>query len=180
MAFKVTPEWMMQAEFDAPIPGEILTTRLGSNPMERPPMYPDPKVALQVLFKSMQEEVPLRKLMNMLAAGVPLDIVASSVLENFVGEGGTTPQAAMTMAPAFTAGMMRMAAAAEIDIVLSTDDDPEEEGPDPEELALFTQIDRPKEENKAANAIEKSAEELSDLPKSEKGIGFMQNIEGLV
>tara|TARA_R110000803_G_scaffold27428_2_gene64158 strand:+ start:580 stop:1119 length:540 start_codon:yes stop_codon:yes gene_type:complete len=179
MAFKPTKEWLDQSVMQGPIPGEVFTTELGSNPMERPPVYTKPTPALLALFESISTPKTMRKVLNLIDSGVPLDVVVSSIMEHFVGEGVTTPQNAMAIAPAFTVMVMRMAGAAGVEITLSTDDEDDELELDPDELEQLGSKDN-LNVDKAAHVAEISKEELSELPTTDKGIGLMQKPEGLM
>lgn len=163
-----TPEdFFEQAQYERPIAGEALTRPPKRYPMERPPLYPDPAEALDKVFDMLATPTMTRQMLNMLDSGVPLDLLVASMLDNFVGEGATTPQAAITMSPALTTMVMRMAEAGKVQFRLSTDDRIDEI--DPSELHAFDLRNAGKVD-KAQRVSEISKDELSALPSTDKGL----------
>jgi len=77
--------------FNAPIPGESLT----SSPempkaWERPPQYTDPDDAMEAIYMELTGEDTLRKLINIINDGIPLDEIAQVVLYKGYTEGKFT------------------------------------------------------------------------------------------
>ena len=77
--------------FNAPIPGESLT----SSPempkaWERPPQYTDPDDAMEAIYMELTEEDTLRKLINIINDGIPLDEISQVVLYKGYTEGKFT------------------------------------------------------------------------------------------
>ena len=94
MAEKITETEYEKANvnpFNAPTPGESLT----SSPempkaWERPPQYTDPDDAMEAIYMELTGEDTLRKLINIINDGIPLDEIAQVVLYKGYTEGKFT------------------------------------------------------------------------------------------
>ena len=77
--------------FNAPIPGESLTSSPDMpKAWERPPQYTDPEDAMEAVYMELTGEDTLRKLINIINDGIPLDEIAQVVLYKGYTEGKFT------------------------------------------------------------------------------------------
>ena len=77
--------------FNAPIPGESLTSSPDMpKAWERPPQYTDPDDAMEAIYMELTGEDTLRKLINIINDGIPLDEISQVVLYKGYTEGKFT------------------------------------------------------------------------------------------
>ena len=78
--------------FNAPIPGESLTTSPDmQKAWERPPKYVEQEKAIEAIYMELTNEDTLRKLINMINDGTPLDEIAQVTLYKGYTEGLFSP-----------------------------------------------------------------------------------------
>ena len=78
--------------FNAPIPGEALTTAPDMpRAWERPPQYTSQDKAMEAIYMEITSEDSLRKLINIINDGVPLDEIAQVILYKGYTEGKFSP-----------------------------------------------------------------------------------------
>ena len=78
--------------FNAPIPGESLTTAPDMpKAWEQPSQYTDQSKAMEAVYMELTEEDTLRKLINMINDGTPLDQIAQVTLYKGYTEGKFSP-----------------------------------------------------------------------------------------
>ena len=78
--------------FNAPIPGESLTTAPDMpKAWEQPPQYVDQGKAMEAIYMELTEEDTLRKLINIINDGTPLDQIAQVTLYKGYTEGVFSP-----------------------------------------------------------------------------------------
>ena len=78
--------------FNAPIPGEALTTAPDMpRAWERPPQYTSQDKAMEAIYMELTNENSLRKLINIINDGVPLDEIAQVILYKGYTEGKFAP-----------------------------------------------------------------------------------------
>lgn len=78
--------------FNAPIPGESLTTAPDMpKAWEQPPRYTQQDKAMEAVYMELTEEDTLRKLINMINDGTPLDQIAQVTLYKGYTEGQFSP-----------------------------------------------------------------------------------------
>ena len=78
--------------FNAPIPGESLTTAPDMpKAWERPPQYTSQDAAMEAIYMEITQEDSLRKLINIINDGVPLDEIAQVILYKGYTEGKFSP-----------------------------------------------------------------------------------------
>ena len=120
--------------FNAPIPGESLTVSPDSkHSWENPPEYTNDEKALEALYFELTEIDTLRKLINIINDGVPLDEIAQVVLYKGYSEGKYNPDLMLTMIEPTIYLLIAIADYADIkDYVLydGEDDDPDTEIPE--------------------------------------------------
>jgi hypothetical protein len=76
-----------EVTFDAPIPGQSLTTEPKGFPWERPPQIDDPKEAVKFYVNNMSKQEVMDDIYTALDEGFPLDLLVKSILTNGVMEG---------------------------------------------------------------------------------------------
>lgn len=116
-------------KFEAPIPGESLTSKPGSKPYERPPQYTEPEEALDFLFSRLMQRRVGAEILAYIESGVPVDMLAHMLIMSGFGEGKWPVTVVHQMAGPVVVMLTRMADAAKIKWHVSTDTD-EEELPD--------------------------------------------------
>ena len=78
--------------FNAPIPGESLTTAPDMpRAWERPPQYTSQDKAMEAIYMEITVEDSLRKLINIINDGIPLDEIAQVILYKGYTEGKFAP-----------------------------------------------------------------------------------------
>ena len=78
--------------FNAPIPGESLTTAPDMpKAWERPPQYTSQDKAMEAIYIEITVEDSLRKLINIINDGIPLDEIAQVILYKGYTEGKFSP-----------------------------------------------------------------------------------------
>ena len=78
--------------FNAPIPGESLTTAPDMpKAWERPPQYTSQDIAMEAIYMEITHEDSLRKLINIINDGIPLDEIAQVILYKGYTEGKFSP-----------------------------------------------------------------------------------------
>ena len=73
--------------FEGPVPGQSLTDEPKNAPWENPAMYADPLDALEFYMKKLGDVEAQEELIDTLDIGVPISIVADSMLSNGVMNG---------------------------------------------------------------------------------------------
>ena len=120
--------------FNAPVPGESLTVSPDSkHAWESPPEYTNDEDALEALYFELTEIDTLRKLINIINDGVPLDEIAQVVLYKGYSEGKYNPDLMLMMIEPTIYLLIAIADYADIkDYVLydGEDDDPDTEIPE--------------------------------------------------
>jgi hypothetical protein len=123
-----------QNSFNAPIPGESLTTSPSTpNAWERPPQYADEDKAMEELYLLLTEKERLTDLIKIIDDGVPLDEIAQVILYRGYTQGQFNPDLMLMMIEPTIYLLIAIADYAQIkDYVLyeGEDDDPETEIPD--------------------------------------------------
>ena len=119
--------------FNAPIPGESLTTSPDTpNSWERPPLYTTQERAMEELYLLMTEKERLTELVKIIDDGVPLDEIAQVILYKGYTEGQYNPDLMLIMIEPTIYLLIAIADYAGIkDYVLyeGEDDDPDTEIP---------------------------------------------------
>ena len=119
--------------FNAPIPGESLTTSPDTpNSWERPPLYTTQEKAMEELYLLMTEKERLTELVKIIDDGVPLDEIAQVILYKGYTEGQYNPDLMLIMIEPTLYLLIAIADYAGIkDYVLyeGEDDDPDTEIP---------------------------------------------------
>lgn len=128
----MSPEEMMM--FDAPIPGESLTsdpeTRM---PYERPPQIVDQQEAVEDLFLRMTDPDTLDDILDLMRAQTPIEDISQVILFEGFRQGMYTPDMYILLIEPSIYMLLALAEYAQIDAVLDPEDDtgletPEEAG----------------------------------------------------
>ena len=106
---------------DGPIAGEAWAFAPRTMPWDRPAQHSELDTALNVLFSRLRSPVMSKKLLNLAAAGMPLDMLAESVLMDGFLRGSFGAPILPQMVPPLIVIMWRMCESAGIKPQLSTD-----------------------------------------------------------
>lgn len=85
--------------FNAPIPGESLTTEPGNYPWEQPPLHADPMDALEYHMEQLTDEKVTDNVIDMMDVGVPVEIVADTMLTSAIMNGIHSVDVKMLLKP---------------------------------------------------------------------------------
>ena len=66
--------------FDGPIPGASLTTELGAEPHEKPPVYTDPDEAYEFLMNKIQSPEAFKRIMISAKLDIPVELTVRAVV----------------------------------------------------------------------------------------------------
>lgn len=113
--------------FNAPIPGESLTTEPKSMPYERPPEIADPIEALDKHIESLSREEAMEDALFFLEMGVPLTNLTEGILRSAVMEGIHNVDVSLIIAPVVHEFIRKHAIAADIDFTEGFDDQEQNE-----------------------------------------------------
>ena len=95
--------------FDAPIPGQSLTTPEKGSPPERPPEEVDPKKLLAFAMKRLNEHKVKEEMMDLLLVGIPIETLVKNITKSGFMEGKFTPDVAELLQPPLTMYMVHLA-----------------------------------------------------------------------
>ena len=158
--------------FNAPIPGESLTTAPDMpKAWERPPQYTTQDKAMEAIYMEITQEDSLRKLINIINDGIPLDEIAQVILYKGYTEGKFAPDLMMLLIEPTLYLLISIADYADIkDYVLyegeDTDPDAEIHGDDEvpsdwdEDDEKIVERPEPKKESLGKSLLEKVEKEL--------------------
>ena len=85
--------------FNAPIPGESLTTEPGNYPWEQPPLHADPMDALEYHMEQLTDEKVTDNVIDMMDIGVPVEIIADTLLTSAIMNGIHSVDVKMLLKP---------------------------------------------------------------------------------
>ena len=108
--------------FNAPIPGESLTTEPKSMPYERPPEIVDPIEALDKHIDNLSREEAMEDALFFLEMGVPLTNLTEGILRSAVMEGIHSVDVSLIIAPVVHEFIRKHAIAADVDFTEGFDD----------------------------------------------------------
>lgn len=111
----------LQEPFAAPTPGESLTNERGKNPMEKPPKYTDPEEVYLKLTTNFSQPETREKTLELLAAGIPLEILINTIVKQAAYSGAVTPDVSEILKPALTVFFVDMAQKEGIEIKVFAD-----------------------------------------------------------
>jgi hypothetical protein len=90
---------MSLSPFDGPIPGQSLTAEPGNAPWEKPSKFSDPLDAFEMYMEKLGDEEVIDDVMDMLDIGVPVSVVAGTMLSMGVMEGMHTVDVKLLLKP---------------------------------------------------------------------------------
>lgn len=114
---------MLREKIDGPIAGQSWAHAPASMPWDRPARYHDLDEALTFVFRRLRNPVVAKKLLNLLEAGMPIDLVVEMQLEQGFMQGMYAAPILLQMVPPVTVILWRMAESADIKPKLSSDKD---------------------------------------------------------
>jgi len=96
-------------QFDAPIPGQSLTTPPGSAPYEKAPQFADPDDALEYVWEQITKPMNAGKLLMSLKAGATVEFITRTMLFNGFTRGMWTPDVCLIMGRPVMSMIVRIA-----------------------------------------------------------------------
>tara|TARA_R100000306_G_C4371791_1_gene140332 strand:- start:862 stop:1380 length:519 start_codon:yes stop_codon:yes gene_type:complete len=141
------------AKFQAPIPGQSLTTELGSRPWERPAKYSDPEEALRHYTKTLSVPATAGRLFDILESGFPVTHLVDGLTLGGVMQGLHTVDIAVIISPAIYEFITGIADLAEIDYETGLEKSDQYEAMD------STILSRAQDEPEAQRLVEKVMDE---------------------
>ena len=85
--------------FNGPIPGESLTAEPGNYPWEQPPLHADPMDALEWHMEQLTDEAVTDNVIGMMDLGVPISVVADTMLSSAIMNGIHSVDVKMLLKP---------------------------------------------------------------------------------
>ena len=167
--------------FNAPIPGEALTSSPDTpRAWERPPEYTEQDEAMKAVYLTLTEEDTLKKLINIIDDGIPLDEIAQVILYKGYTEGKFTPDMMLMLAEPTMYLLIAIADYADIkDYVLYNEEDEDEQGMIPDDNIEPINMDEeetekpkiePREETVGKGLLARIKQELPGKVEEAKGI----------
>ena len=101
--------------FNGPIPGESLTTEPGNYAWEQPPLHADPMDALEWHMEQLTDENVTDNVLDMMDLGVPVSVVADTMLSSAIMNGIHTVDVKMLLKPVLHMQLKALADVANID-----------------------------------------------------------------
>jgi hypothetical protein len=108
---------------DGPIGGQSWAHAPRTMPWDRPAQFHELDDALDFAFRRLRNPVVSKKLLNLLDAGLPIDMVVEMQIEDGFMRGVYAAPLLLQMVPPLTVMLWRMAESADIQPKLSTDKD---------------------------------------------------------
>ena len=113
---------MAMTPFDGPIPGQSLTAEPGNAPWEKPSKHSDPMDALEMYMEKLGEESVLDDILDMLDIGIPVSVVAGSMLSTGVMEGMHTVDVKLVLKPLLMTQIKTLADVSSVDYKMTMED----------------------------------------------------------
>jgi|TARA_R100000951_G_scaffold94145_1_gene82788 hypothetical protein len=113
--------------FEAPVPGQSLTTEPKSYPWESPPRLVDPEDALLFHMDKLRSPKRAKAVLDILQMGMDVVTLTQGILRNAVSKGEHTIDVSMIIAPIIHEQIVGLAQAAQIDFNEGLDDEDEDE-----------------------------------------------------
>lgn len=149
---------MQEMMFDAPIPGQSLTNSPDNPyPFERPPEFVDLQKATDYLFEKLMDKDLSADVIDLIADGVPISILATATVFRGFAEGKWTPDLMLLLLEPTMYILLFMAEQAGVDYVL--------EGPMDDAMNIDPKMAM-KAESKLTQAMRATTEKVgkSDMP----------------
>ena len=113
---------MAMTPFDGPIPGQSLTAEPGNAPWEKPSKHSDPMDALEMYMEKLGDESVLDDILDMLDIGIPVSVVAGSMLSTGVMEGMHTVDVKLVLKPLLMTQIKTLADVSGVDYKMTMED----------------------------------------------------------
>lgn len=163
----------LEHNFDGPLGGESWQHAPQSMPWDRPAQYHDREEALDYVFRRLRNPTVSKKLLNLLQAGMPIDLLVEMMLQEGFVRGQYAAPIMMQLVPPVTAMLWRMAESADIQPKLSSDKDLRPVDFDPADMLAAERRISNNPADKAIHANEVSDKELKK-PNMADRQGFMK------
>ena len=166
MSFRKTPA------FDAPIPGQSLTSEPKNRPWRNPPQLDTVEDAMEYYLPRLSDPDFAPQLLDVVERGIPLTSLAETIVTGGAMEGIHSIDVGMLVAPILVEFMKGMAEIADIKYTLGDTDSDDKK---PDDLMLEYAM---RELKKSKNVIEDIAEEeqIEETPNKK---GIMQRRESI-
>jgi hypothetical protein len=151
----------MKPILDAPIPGQSWTNPPNTMPWDRPPQFADVNEGLTYIFKKLRQPDTTKQMLNLMDAGMPVDMLAEGLLMQLFMKGTVGAPALIPMVGPLNVMLIRMAETAGITPQVSTQMN---KGQDFDPLELLAAQKRVSN-NRAALAAGASEKSVKDLTK---------------
>tara|TARA_A100000172_G_scaffold80312_2_gene69513 strand:- start:571 stop:1182 length:612 start_codon:yes stop_codon:yes gene_type:complete len=161
-----TPDMDMNGRgdpFNAPVPGQSLTTEQGDMPFEKAPKIVDPEELYTKLTKKFSSTDIKEKTLDTLASGIPLEVIINIMTKQLAHTGVITPDLAEGIKPSLTVFFVNMAKEEGVDIKIFLED------PEAEAQAM---------EGREDMLLETLASQRPEVASELKGEQFRNDIEG--
>lgn len=159
--------------FDGPLAGESWTHAPRSMPWDRPARFHETDAALDYIFRRLRNPGVAKKLLNLLDAGMPIDMLVEMLIQKGFTEGTYQAPVLLQMVAPVTVILWRMAESAGIQPKLTTDRDLQPVDFDPMDMLAAEKRISNNTMDRAARANEISDKELKH-PNMADRQGFMQ------
>jgi len=159
----------MISDFEAPIPGESLTTPPGNMPYERPPEIADPEEAIKMHLTRLSKRDSIKGIIDSLELGMDVVTLTQGYLRSAVAAGIHSIDVSLLAAPVVHRYIKRIAdeAGIEYEEGLDDEDDPEEETnlailKAKRRLSKMSSVSTPEEE--MSEPLDNPEEEMAEEP----------------
>ena len=113
---------MSLSPFDGPIPGQSLTAEPGNAPWEKPSKFSDPLDAFEMYMEQLADEEVLDDVMDMVDIGVPISVVAGTMLSMGVMEGMHTVDVKLLLKPLLMTQIKTLAEAMNVEYKMTMEE----------------------------------------------------------
>ena len=113
---------MSLSPFDGPIPGQSLTAEPGNAPWEKPSKFSDPLDAFEMYMEQLADEEVLDDVMDMVDIGVPISVVAGTMLSMGVMEGMHTVDVKILLKPLLMTQIKTLAEAMNVEYKMTMEE----------------------------------------------------------
>jgi hypothetical protein len=113
---------MSLSPFDGPIPGQSLTAEPGNAPWEKPSKFSDPLDAFEMYMEQLADEEVLDDVMDMVDIGIPISVVAATMLGMGVMNGMHTVDIKLLLKPLLMTQIKTLAEAMNVEYKMTMDE----------------------------------------------------------
>ena len=113
---------MSLSPFAGPIPGQSLTAEPGNAPWEKPSKFSDPLDAFEMYMEQLADEEVLDDVMDMVDIGVPISVVAGTMLSMGVMEGMHTVDVKLLLKPLLMTQIKTLAEAMNVEYKMTMEE----------------------------------------------------------